>query len=142
MKISAAIEILKNDEPIVVRDKTFKPKGAYALTLDTGEVIYWVYSNDDGWLSLDEDSDEILFMTELDEEVEPEDDIVVYGGKDYEFSYEGSAHMKDDEAGENYVFKEYESPAGEIIRIMERESTGDMSYHSGVKLTDEDLQQA
>lgn len=142
MKISVALELLKNDEPIVVRDKTYKPRGAHRAILDTGEAVYWVYANGEMWLSLDPESDEIILFTELDENLEPEDDMVVYGGEDYEFSYEGSVKMEDEESGENYTFKEYESSAGEVLRIMERESTGDMSYHFGMKLTEEDLQEA
>ena len=142
MKISAAITLLQNDQPVVVRDKTFQPRGVHRVILETGETVYFVYSSSDLWLCLDPEGEEIIFFTELDDELEAEDELVVYGGEDYEFSYEGAAKMEDEEAGERYTFKEYESANGKIVWIMERVATSDMTYHAGVKLTEEDLQEA
>ncbi len=142
MLISEALEQVKNDQAIVVRDKTFHPRGVEPITLETGETVYWVQSREGIWLSLDPQGEEIILFEDIDEEVEPEDDIVVYGGQDYEFSYEGTATMSVEEGGKVMSFKEYEAPSGEIVRLIEEESTGDMSAAYGKKLTEEDLQEA
>lgn len=143
MKISQALELMKEDEPVVVRDKTVHPRGVEEVILETGERVYWVYTKEGMWLSLDPQGEEIMLFEDLDEELEPEDDTVVYGGEDYEFSYEGNARIEDEDGeGTMVMFKEYESADGEVLRIMEDESTGDMSYAYGVKLTEEDLQEA
>lgn len=142
MKISEALDLLENDQAIVVRDKTFNPRGVDAVSLETGETVYWVHSREGIWLSLDPEGEEIILFEDIDEELEPEDDIVVYGGEDYEFSYEGTATMSAEDGGKVMTFKEFEDSSGEIIRIMEEESTGDISSAYGTKLTEEDLQEA
>lgn len=142
MKLSAALDLVQNDLPIVVRDKTFSPRGVEEARLETGESVFWVYTKDGMWLSFDPDGEEILLFEDIDEELEPEDDTVVYGGEDYEFSYEGSAKVDDDDGGKTTNFKEYQNADGDVIRIMEDESSGDKTYAFGVKITEEDLQEA
>lgn len=142
MQISAALELVKNDQAIVVRDKTFHPRGVEPISLETGETVYWVHSREGLWLSLDPEGEEIILFEDIDEELVPEDDIVVYGGQDYEFSYEGTATLSAEEGNKVMSFKEFEAPSGEIIRLMEEEATGDVTGAYGKKLTDEDLQEA
>lgn len=142
MKISEALQLLEEDQAIVVRDKTFNPRGVEPVSLETGEKVYWVHSREGLWLSLDPEGEEIILFEDIDEELEVEDDIVVYGGEDYEFSYEGTTTMSAEEGGKVLSFKEFEASSGEIIRIMEEESTGEISQAYGTKLTEEDLQGA
>lgn len=142
MKLSAALDLVQNDLPIVVRDKTFSPRGVEEARLETGESVFWVYTKDGMWLSFDPDGEEILLFEDIDEELEPEDDTVVYGGEDYEFSYEGTAKVDDDDGGKTTNFKEYQNADGDVIRIMEDGSSGDKTYAFGVKITEEDLQEA
>lgn len=104
--------------------------------------MYWVYTKDGMWLSFDPEGEEIILFEDIDEELEPEDDTVVYGGEDYEFSYEGVAKVDDDDGGITTNFKDYENGDGDVIRIMEDDSTGEKSYAYGVKITEEDLQEA
>jgi hypothetical protein len=142
MKLSAALELVKNDEPIVIRDKTVNPRGVEEVTLETGEQVYWVYTKEGMWLSLDPAGEEILLFEDIDEELEEEDETVVYGGEDYEFSYEGIAKIKDDDGGTATSFREFENADGDIIRMMEDEASGDISCAYGIKITEEDLQAA
>ena len=142
MKLSQALELVQNDQPIVVRDKTFLPRGVEEARLETGEIVYWVYTKDGMWLSFDPDGEEILLFEDINEELEPEDDTVVYGGEDYEFSYEGVAKVDDADGGTTTGFKEFQNADGDIVRIMEDEATGDKTYAFGVKITEEDLQEA
>lgn len=143
MTIQEVLEALQNDSAVVVGDSTFEPRGVDEVTLETGENVYWAYEKDGSWLSIDPSSDEIVLFEDIDEELEPEDDIVVYGGEDYEFSYEGTATMRSEEGEEvSMAFREFESPAGEIIRLTESESTGDTKVSVGTKLTEDELQPA
>ncbi len=142
MKLSAALDLVQNDLPLVVRDKTFAPRGIEEAKLETGESVYWVYTKDGMWLSFDPDGEEIILFEDIDEELEPEDDTVVYQGEDYEFSYEGIAKVDDDDGGTTTNFKDYENGDGDLVRIMEDDSTGDKSYAYGIKITEEDLQEA
>jgi hypothetical protein len=142
MNIHDALELVKNDDAIVVRDKTFHPRGLDQVTLETGETVYWVHSREGLWLSLDPQGEEIILFEDIDEALEPEDEIIVYGGEDYEFSYEGTASTSLDDGGKVTTFKDYEASSGEIVRLMEEESTGEVTGAYGVKLTEEDLQAA
>ncbi len=142
MKLSEALALVQEDESIVVRDKTITPRGVDAVTLETGEKVFWVYTREGMWLSFDPEGEEILLFEDIDEDLEPEDDTVVYRGEDFEFSYEGVAKIEDDDGGSVMNFKEYENSDGNLIRIMEEEATGDMSYAFAIKITEEDLQEA
>lgn len=143
MTIKEVLEALKNDSPVVVGDTTFEPRGLDELTLETGDFVYWASKQDGTWLSIDPVSDEIIMFEDIDEELEPEDDTVVYGGEDYEFSYEDTATLKSEDGEETVMrFREFESSGGDIIRITESESTGDIRISVGAKLTEEDLQSA
>jgi hypothetical protein len=142
MQIAQALEVLGNDNPIVLRDKTFQPRGVETVSLETGEKVYWVPSVEGVWLSLDPEGEEIILFEDIDEELEAEDDIVVYGGEDHELAYEGVATTSAEDGAKTMTFKDYASADGEIVRIMEEETTGDKTAAYGVKLTEEDLQEA
>lgn len=143
MTIDEVLNLLKNDSAIVVGDTTFEPREVDNVTLETGETVYWARESDGSWLSIDPSSDEIILFEDIDEELEPEDETIVYGGEDYEFSYEGTATIKNEDGEEvTMTFREFESPAGEIIRLTQSESTGDTKVSVGSKLTEDELQPA
>src|SRR3989339_1301199 len=142
MTIAEVVSALQNDQPIVVRDKTFKVSTLEEIVLDTGEIVFWAHARDGLWLSVDPGSEEIKMFEDIDEEIEPEDDTVVYGGDDYEFSYEGSATLKEDEAGGAMDFREFENANGGLIRITSYEATGDIVISRGTVLTEEEMQEA
>ncbi len=143
MTIKEVLEALQRESPVVVGDTTFELRSLDKLALPAGEFVYWASKGDGTWLSVDPSSDEMIMFEDINEELEPEDDTVVYGGEDYEFSYEDSATMKNEEGEETVMhFREFESTSGDIIRITENESTGDIRISVGTKLTDDDLQSA
>lgn len=142
MTISEVLSALQNDQAIVIRDKTFTPKTVDSLLLDTGETVYWAYGKDGLWLSIDPSSEEVMVFEDIDEELEPEDDTVVYQGDDYEFSYEGSATLKEDETGGMMTFRDFENSSGDVIRMTEYEATGDVVISRGHVLTEEEMQEA
>lgn len=143
MTIDEVLSALKSDSAVVVGDTTFEPRGVDSVTLETGETVYWAHEGDGSWLSIDPSSDEIILFEDIDEELEPEDETVVYGGEDYEFSYEGTATIKSEDGEEVTMgFREYESAGGDIIRLTDSESTGDKKVSVGTKLTEDELQPA
>ncbi len=140
MKIIQAIEAFINDQPVVVKDITVQSNGFEEVTLETGEVVYWIYTNTNLWLSLDPTAEEIILFEEIPEELEPEDETVVYQGEDFEFSYEGIARHQDGDTSEIYNFREYENSHGKIVRITEDETTGNITIGIGTKVTEDELQ--
>ncbi len=141
MTIAEALKKLQEEQPIVVRDKTFEPQRVDEIVLESGEAVFWVHAKDGTWLSLDADGEEVIHFEDIDEEMIPEDEIVVYGGQDYEFSYESKITLLTDDGGTMMVMKEFEGPSA-IIRLIEDESTGDTIASYGRKVNEEELQQA
>lgn len=142
MTIDEILSVVQAKNDVVVRDKTFHPRSVETVILDTGETLYWVYGNDGVWLSLDPGGEEIVQFEDINEELEPEDDVVVYGGDDYEFSYEGSATLKDDDTAAMYTFREFENANGKRIRLTEDEGNGDKRVAIGAVVTEEEIQEA
>ena len=142
MTIDEIIAEVREKHDVVVRDKTFHPRTCETAVLDTGEHVYWVYGQDGMWLSLDPGGEEILQFEEINEELEPEDDVVVYGGDDYEFSYEGSATIKDDDTAALFRFREFENTNGMRLRLTEDEASGDKTVSFGFVVTEEEIQEA
>lgn len=143
MTISEVVDALQNDQAIVVGDTTFQPRGFDAVRLETNETIYWAVAKSGNWLSIDPEADEIIMFEDIDEELEPEDDTVVYGGQDYEFSYEGSATMKSEDGEDiTLTFQEFESSTGDLIRLTDNENAGEKKVSVGSKLTEDELQMA
>ncbi len=142
MTIAEVISALQQGAAIVVRDKTFELKTLETAILDTGENVYWAYAKDGMWLSIDPGSEEIVQYEDLNEELEPEDDTVVYGGDDYEFSYEGAATLKDDETAAMFTFREFENSEGRRIRITVDEANTETSVAIGSLVTEEEIQEA
>lgn len=141
MTIAEALKELQEEKAIVVRDRTFEPQGVDEIVLESGESVFWVHSKDGTWLSLDPDGEEVILFEDLDEELEPEDEIVVYGGQDYEFSYESKITLLTDDGGTIMMLREFEGPTA-ILRLIEDESTGDTHASYGRKVNEEELQKA
>lgn len=141
MTIAEALKKLQEEQAIIVRDKTFEPQRADEIVLESGEGVFWVHAKDGTWLSLDPEGEEVIQFEDIDEELEPEDDIVVYGGQDYEFSYESKVTLLTDDGGTIMMMREFEGPSA-IIRLIEDESTGDTIASYGRKVNEEELQEA
>jgi hypothetical protein len=141
MTIAEALKKIQSEESVIVRDKTFEPEGLDEIVLESGETVFWVHTKDGTWLSLDPEGEEIILFEDIDEELEPEDDIVVYGGQDYEFSYESKVTLLTDDGGTIMMMREFEGPSA-IIRLIEDESTGDVTASYGRKVNEEELQEA
>ncbi|MEK9157451.1 MAG: hypothetical protein AAB448_04995 [Patescibacteria group bacterium] len=141
MTIAEALTRVQQEQSIIVRDKTFEPTRADEIVLESGETVFWVRAKDGTWLSLDQEGEEVIQFEDIDEEMEPEDDIVVYGGQDYEFSYESKVTLLTDDGGTIMMMREFEGPSA-IIRLIVDESTGDTTASYGRKVNEEELQEA
>jgi hypothetical protein len=141
MTIAEALKRVQQEQSIIVRDKTFEPTRADEIVLESGETVFWVRAKDGTWLSLDQEGEEVIQFEDIDEEMEPEDDIVVYGGQDYEFSYESKVTLLTDDGGTIMMMREFEGPSA-IIRLIVDESTGDTTASYGRKVNEEELQEA
>lgn len=144
MDVNIALEALLNEHAIVIHDKTFQPTQINKITLSSGETQYWIRGEESMWLCIDADTEEITMFEDIDEELEPSDGAVFYGGDDYEFSYEANGKLLDEDGEQidTVEFKEYESTRGDVLRLTEYEVAADVIQSAiGWTITEEDLQE-
>lgn len=124
--------------PFVVNDKI-------TITLEGGDAMYWIFSEDGRLLSVNPSTDEVLALTPLEEEVEGDDEAVMHHGKEYEFSYTDQGVVTGSEDGSDFVeetkisFKDFESEGGEIIRIVNSTHTEDEFSYLGQATLEDDI---
>ncbi len=140
MNIKDALARLQEEQAVIVKNLTFEPDTIDHAVLDTGESLYWVRDNSGRWLSIDIASEELTLFEETDEDVDPDDGLVVFRNKDYEFSYEGSGKLVDEDGSELELvtFKDYEVD-GEVLRVIVSDVTGDRSVSIGTVVAEDEV---
>jgi len=141
MTIAEALKHIQEDKPIIISGKTFIPESWDEVKLDSGESVYWIRDGGDLWLSLDPDGEEAIIFNDIEEEMDASEDLVIYSGDDYEFSYGATGRIIiDEEASDEVSFREFEAD-GRILRVTEYAVTGDTNYSIGIKASEEDFQE-
>lgn len=142
MHVEEALIQLKNFDPVIVLGKTFEPETIDTVRLESGENIFWFHAGENTWLSVDPDSEEVISFSNIEEELSGGKEVKLYAGEEYEFSYESSAKVMDEEGEQETVsFRDYESSEGNILRIMQYEISGDRVVAVGQIISEEMLQQ-
>lgn len=141
MRVQEILEVINKFDPVVVAGKTFEPVTIDQVILESGEIVFWAHDSDGRWLSIDPESEEVIAFTDVEEEVGNSKDVVLYAGDEYEFSYESSARIRDEDGEEELVsWREFEAMNGSILRVMSFEVTGDKVVSMGEKVAEEFLQ--
>ena len=145
MKIEELLHHLEPGAQVTVTNKPFQFTGKGKLTLDGGDLRYWLANDEGGMLAISPDDEEIVSFERVDEELEPEDGIVLHRGKEHEFTYEdsgavteviGEASVEEDD---RYGFSDYEDEDGAIVRLVTNENTGDLTAYYGHVVVEEDI---
>jgi hypothetical protein len=142
-------ELLHHVEPgttLLVRNDAFDYAGKAEVTLDGGDVVYWLFAEDGSFVSVNPQTDEMVDFWTTGEELEREEeepDVVGYQGENFELSYHDRASVTKvvgevpvDE-GEVYVFQDFENDDGELVRILQNEASGDEQAFTGGILIEE-----
>jgi hypothetical protein len=141
-------QILHDFEPgdeLTVLNEPFSYKSKAVITLDGGDVRYWLFSEEDNMLTLSPDDEEIVFFRYLEEEVEPEDEMALVGGKEYEFSYEDAGVVTEidgemnAEEDDRFSIADYEGENGDSIRLLTNENNGEVISYHGKIVVEEDV---
>jgi hypothetical protein len=143
MNVHQTLKAFQNNNSVIVLDKTFEPRGVDKLRLETGEDIFWILDGGALWLEIDPNAEEVTLFEGIEGEFEDSQERVFYAGDDYEFSYEGSATILDEdgETMDKVSFRDFEKNGGSTLRLVEFESSGDMTASLGMMVTEEDLQE-
>jgi hypothetical protein len=140
MTIQELLEAVQDDQSVVIDGKTFEPHSIDEIELETGEMIYWV-REEDSWLSIDEGSEEVIIFQDVDEDAEIDEDTLIYRGDDYELSIEVSGSLVDSgQTLDSVTYRDFENNDGEVFRTIQMGMAADLSFASGRKLSDVQIQ--
>ena len=145
MKIEEILHHLKPGTELMIANRPFTFGGKAKVELDGGDLRYWLYDKEGSMLAVSPEDEEIVLFESVGEELEPEDEIVTYDGKDYEFSYddagrvasvEGEADVEEDA---RYKIADYESDGGSLVRLLTNEDTEDVYAYEGSVVVEDDV---
>lgn len=128
-----------------IQNKPFTYVGHSQIELDNGHRLRWLYDDEGHMLSVAPQDEEIIFFHEIDDEIEPEEEMVLFQGKEYAFDCEDAGNVLESEGeamaeeDDRFLLSDYQTQGGEIIRLVENERTGESIAYMGVYVTDEDI---
>ncbi len=145
MKIEELLHHLELGSQVSIHNLPFVYAGKAKMTLDGGDVRYWLFEEDGGFLAVAPDAEELMLFEPVDGELEPQGGMILHKGDEHEFSYEdaGAATEVEGEAateeGDRYAFSDYESDEGKIVRLVSNENTGEAKAYEGTVVVEEDI---
>ncbi|MFH1252831.1 MAG: hypothetical protein V1664_00660 [Candidatus Uhrbacteria bacterium] len=138
--------LLKPNTTMLVKNDPFDYRGRSDITLVGGVIVYWFFSDEGSFISVNPDSDEMILFRVADSELEVDEEGAIYEGESLEVSYEdhGTITAVTNEAAveENdaFNFSDYENDDGSVlIRSLENESTGESQVYTGQVLAEEEI---
>ena len=144
MIMTDIINIEPGDE-ISAFNNPFSCAGKITLALDGGEENFWFVNSQEGILAVAPKEEEIILFEKIDEEIEPQEDVILYSGKEYEHSYKDSGKATETsgeviaENDDQFSFLDYESTDGEMVRIVTNDNTGLRESYLGKLLSEEEI---
>ena len=145
MEINDLLTNLTPNANITILNESFTFAGQIELTIETGEVLHWLFSEEGHILVVAQTNEEFVFFQVIEEEIEPEDNFIFYQSKEYEFNYEGNGQVTQAsegsglEIGDHFSFDDYERDNGEIIRLLTNLDTGEIKAYLGRIVVEDDI---
>ena len=137
---------LEPGQDLSIANTFFGYTGKAQITLDSGEVLHWLYAGKESLLALAHSDEELVSFHVLDEELdEPDGGMILYHGKEYEFTYEDVgvvAHVEGElgaEEEDRVSFSDYENEAGDRIRLVTNDNTGESMALWGQLVTEDEV---
>lgn len=136
---------LASNTTLLVKNDPFEYRGRSEITLEGGVVVHWLFSDEGAFVSINPETEEMIFFQIAENELETDEEGAAYGGEPLELSYEdhGTITATIDEAAveENDVFNftDYENDDGLMVRTLENESTGESQIYTGQVLVEEEV---
>jgi hypothetical protein len=136
---------LEVGQTISAFNKPFTCAGKVVIVLESGDEMIWCVSDQDTMLSVVPSEEEYLLYDVLEEEFESTHESQLINGQEYEFSYEDTGRVSESsgealaDVDDRFVFLDYEADAGERVRVIVNQNTGDKSAFIGGVISEEDL---
>ena len=132
-------------DAVTVFNKPFTYVGHAQIELDSGHKLRWLYDDEGRMLSVSPADEELILFREIEDELEPEDETLMYQEKEYQFESEDAGNVLESEGeavaeeDDRFLFSDYLTKGGEIIRLIENETTRESSAYIGTYASDEDV---
>jgi len=145
MNIEAILHHVEPGADLTISNEPFSFKSKALITLEGGDIRHWLFSEEGLLLAISPEDEEFVFMRELEEVLEPEEEVVLYGGKEYEFSYEDKGSISEVEGDwegeeeDTITFSDYEAEDGEVVRLITNEDNGETSAYLGKLVVEDDI---
>ncbi|MFA4846060.1 MAG: DUF4178 domain-containing protein [Patescibacteria group bacterium] len=136
---------LKLGESVRVLNKPFTYVGHARIDLDGDGTMRWLYDDENGMLSISAEDEEIMLFQEIETDLEPDGDTVIFKEKEYEFNSEEAGAVMDThgesvaEADETFLISDYKTTEGEILRIVNNEASGENLVYTGKYVSEDDI---
>ena len=143
MKIEKILQ-LNPGTRISVLNQPFIYMGRSEITLDDGSKLFWLYNDDEGMMTVVPTDEELVLFENVDEEIETSETIF-FRSKEFEFNYEDAGNVTGidgesvTEEEDRYLFSDYQSSDGEVLRIISNENTGERGVFFGKTVAEEDV---
>lgn len=136
---------LESGDGISILNEPFHYVGHAEIQLDNGQEMRWLYDRESRLLTIAPSDEELMVFDPVEEELEPENEVILYMNKEYEFSYE-DAGTTNEIVGETdmeeegpFIFSDYQAAGGGVIRIISNTNTGESITYVGQTVSDEDI---
>lgn len=126
----------------------FTYTGRARIVLEGGDVRYWLYDDSRAMLAISEKDEELVFFQSIDEELEPEDGIVLFHGEEYEDNYQDAGRVTEvlgelgSEEEDAISFVDYQNADGKVVRMIINENSGESQAFGGHMVVEEDVKDA
>ncbi len=130
---------------VSIFNKPFTYVGYAQIELDGGHISRWLYDDEGRMLCVSPQDEELILFREIEDELEPEEELIIFQGKEYAFEQEGAGTVQESEGespteeDERFLFSDYQTQGGEIVRLVENETTGESTTYVGTFVSDEDV---
>lgn len=127
-----------------VQNTSFVYSGKATLSLAGGEVTNWLFGEDGEILSVNPQTEEIVFYRSVEDEIEEDEEGVVYRNESFERLNEevGTVDSVDEEAplaeADVIRFTDFEGEKS-LLRRTVNEGTGEGQAYSGIVVVEEDI---
>lgn len=136
---------LEIDSHLTISTEVFTLAGKSRVRLEDGSRYDWLFADEDLFLAINPDAEEMMLFSLLETSLEKDDEVVVENGKDYEFSYQDRGNVVRSEGdspydqGDDLEFSDYEADDGDVIRIITNSYNGEERSFLGRVVTEEDI---
>jgi hypothetical protein len=136
---------LEIGDGISILNEPFNYVGHAEIQLDNGQEMRWLYDSESRLLTLAPSDEELMIFSAIEEELEPENEVMLYMNKEYEFSYEDAGTTNeivadtDMEEEGPFMFVDYQAAGGGVIRVISNTNTGESITYVGQTVSEEDI---